>query len=185
MRRMYDEFYLKSPNATYYLRGRGYQNEDFEKMVSTVAGTDMSDFFKRYVRGVESPPYEEAFAQAGLRFLHEPQVPVWVGISADENVSDNFKVAAVRTGSPAADAGLEAGDIINSFGGIRLTPSNLLKTVGRYKPGDRVAVTVQRGRRAMQMSIVLGPPQVSTYRIEEMTNATAAAKVLRAAWLKN
>jgi len=185
MRRMYDEFYLKSPNATYYLRGRGYQNEDFEKMVSTVAGTDMSDFFKRYVRGVESPPYEEAFAQAGLRFLHEPQAPVWVGISADENVSDNFKVAAVRTGSPAADAGLETGDIINSFGGIRLTPSNLLKTVGRYKPGDRVAVTVQRGRRAMQMSIVLGPPQVSTYRIEEMTNATAAAKALRAAWLKN
>lgn len=185
MRRMYDEFYLKSPNATYYLRGRGYQNEDFERMVSTVAGTDMSDFFKRYVRGVESPPYEEAFAQVGLRFLHEPQVPVWVGISADENVSENFKVAAVRTGSPAADAGLEAGDIINTFGGIHLTPGNLLKTVGRYKPGDRVAVTLQRGRRTMQISIVLGPPQVSTYRIEEMTNATAAAKALRAAWLKD
>src|SRR6266852_4124823 len=30
MRRMYDEFYLKSANATYYLRGRGYKNEDFE-----------------------------------------------------------------------------------------------------------------------------------------------------------
>jgi predicted metalloprotease with PDZ domain len=80
---------------------------------------------------------------------------------------------------------LETGDIINTFGGTRLTPDNLLKTVSRYKPGDRVAVTAQRGRRAMQMSIVLGPPQVSTYRIEEMTNATAAAKALRAAWLKN
>src|SRR2546423_59884 len=29
MRRMYDEIYLKSPNARYYLRGRGYQNEEF------------------------------------------------------------------------------------------------------------------------------------------------------------
>src|SRR5206468_13097340 len=64
MRRMYEEFYLKSPNATYYLRGRGYKNEDFEHMVSEVAGADMSDFFKRYVRGIESPPYEEALAQA-------------------------------------------------------------------------------------------------------------------------
>jgi predicted metalloprotease with PDZ domain len=183
MRRMYEEFYLKSPNATYYLRGRGYQNEDFERMVSTVAGTDMSDFFKRYVRGVESPPYAEAFAHVGLRFVAEPQTSVWVGIGGDETDPNNFKVAAVRPGSPAADAGLEVGDTINTFGGIRLTPDNLLKAVSHYKPGDRVAVTVQRGRRTIQMSIVLGPPQVSTYRIEELPNATAEAKALRAAWL--
>jgi len=71
MRRMYDEFYLESPNASYYLRGRGYRSEDFERMVSQVAGANMSDFFKRYVRGVESPPYDEAFAQVGLRFVRE------------------------------------------------------------------------------------------------------------------
>jgi predicted metalloprotease with PDZ domain len=183
MRRMYDEFYLKSPNATYYLRGRGYKNEDFEHMVSEVAGADMSDFFKRYVHGVESPPYEEAFAQVGLRFVREPQQPVSVGVSADESDPNNFKVARVRPGSPASDAGLEAGDTINSFGGARLTPTNLLKVLGRYKPGDRVALTVQRGRRTMQISIVLGSPQVMSYRIEEMTNTPAEAKALRAVWL--
>ena len=62
---------MKSPNASYYLRGRGYRSEDFETMVSQVAGADMSDFFKRYVRRVETPPYEQAFAQAGLRFIRE------------------------------------------------------------------------------------------------------------------
>jgi hypothetical protein len=56
--------------------------------------------------------------------------------------------------------------------------------LGRYKPGDRVPLNVLRGRRTMQMSIVLGPPQISSYRIEEMTNATVEAKALRAAWLK-
>jgi len=183
MRRMYDEFYLKSPNATYYLRGRGYKNEDFEHMVSEVAGADMKDFFKRYVHGVESPPYEEAFAQVGLRFVREPQQPVSVGVSADESDPNNFKVARVRPGSPASDAGLEVGDTINSFGGNRLTPTNLLKVLGRYKPGDRVTLTLQRGRRAMQITITLGPPQVMSYRIEEMTNAPAEAKALRAAWL--
>jgi len=183
MRRMYEEFYLKSANATYYLRGRGYKNEDFEHMVSEVTGADMSDFFKRYVRGVESPPYEEAFAQVGLRFVREPQQPVSVGVSGDENDPNNFKVARVRPGSPASDAGLEVGDTINSFGGNRLTPTNLLKVLGRYKPGDRVTLTLQRGRRAMQITITLGPPQVMSYRIEEMTNAPAEAKALRAAWL--
>src|SRR5918993_4582477 len=43
MRRMYEDFYLKSSNSSYYLRGRGFRNEDFEKTVSDVAGADMSD----------------------------------------------------------------------------------------------------------------------------------------------
>jgi len=95
MRRLYEEFYLKSPNTTYYLRGRGYRNEDFARVVSEVAGTDMSDFFKRYVRGVEPPPYEEAFAQVGLHLIREPRQPVSVGISADESDKVNFKIASV------------------------------------------------------------------------------------------
>jgi predicted metalloprotease with PDZ domain len=183
MRRMYEKFYLKSPSATYYLRGRGYTNDDFEHVVSEVVGADMGEWFKRYVRGVESPPYEEAFAQVGLRFVREPQQPVSVGITADQNDANNFKLARVRPGSPASDAGLEVGDTISMFGGTKLTPGNLLKVVSRYKPGDRVAVTVQRGRRTLQLSIVLGPPQISSYRVEEMANAQTLAKALRSAWL--
>ena len=184
MRRMYEEFYVKSPNATYYLRGRGYKNEDFEHMTSEVAGADMSDFFKRYVRAVESPPYEEAFAQVGLRFVREPRQPVSLGVSVDENSKAVFKIASVRQTSPAADAGLESGDTITSFDGIKLTPTNLLRTLARYKPGDHIALTVQRGRRTIQMSIVLGPPQAMNYRIEEINDASSEAKELRGAWLK-
>lgn len=183
MRRMYEEFYLKSPKATYYLRGRGYRTEDFERMVSQVANADMSDFFKRHVRGVEPPPYEEAFAQVGLRFVREPQQPVSMGVTADEKVANDFKLARVRPGSPASDAGLEVGDTISTFGGAKLVPANLVKILSRYKPGDRVPLVVQRGRRTLQLSIVLGPPQISSYRIEEMPNASREAKSLRAAWL--
>ncbi len=183
MRRMYDEFYLKSPNATYYLRGRGYRPEDFERMVSKVAGADMSDFFKRYVRGVESPPYEEAFGQVGLRFVREPRQPVAVGISADESDTVDFKIGRVRPDSPAVDAGLEVGDKILFFGGLKLTPTNFLRLLGRHKPGDRVALIVQRGTQNIQTSITLGEPQILNYRIEEMKDAPAEAKTLRAGWL--
>src|SRR5437867_10592176 len=99
MRRMYEEFYWKSPNATYYLRGRGFKNEDFEHVASEGAGIDMSDFFKRYVRGVDVPPYEEAFAQVGLRFVRERRLPVSVGITVDDEYSANLKISAVRLDS--------------------------------------------------------------------------------------
>lgn len=183
MRRMYDEFYLKSPQASYYLRGRGYRNEDFERTVSEVAGADMSDFFRRYVRGVETPPYEEAFAKVGLKFIREPRGPVTVGISADEEEKTNFKVGSVRANSPAATAGLEEGDVITLFGGTRLTPANLLKTVSRYKPGDRVPVVLQRNGRSLRLTITMAEPLLFNYRIEENPNASAEAKAMRTAWL--
>src|SRR6266436_2897341 len=183
MRRMYQEFYLKSPNTTYYLRGRGFKNEDFERVTSEVAGMDMSDFFKRYVRGVESPPYETAFAQVGLRLVRDPRAPVAIGVSADENDQANFKIASVRPDSPAADAGLEVGDIVTLFGGMKLTPANFLKTIARYKPGDRIQVTLRRGERSIQATITLTSAQVFDYRIEEMKDASPGTKALRSAWL--
>jgi predicted metalloprotease with PDZ domain len=69
MRRAYKEFYLDSPAATYYLRGRGYTDEDFERVATDAAGFDLNDFFTRYVRGTEPLPYDEAFAQVGLRLV--------------------------------------------------------------------------------------------------------------------
>ncbi|HKP37869.1 MAG TPA: PDZ domain-containing protein [Pyrinomonadaceae bacterium] len=184
MRRMYDEFYVKSPNATYYLRGRGYRNEDFERVVSEVAGADMSDFFKRHVRAVEPPPYEEAFAQVGLRFIREASAPVTVGIGGDESERINFKIASVRLNSPAAAAGIQQGDVITSFGGTRLNPANLQKTVARYKPGDQVPVILSRGGKIVRLTLTMGPPLTFNFRIEEMPNASPAAKALRAAWLR-
>jgi predicted metalloprotease with PDZ domain len=67
MRLMYRRFYMESPAATYYLRGRGYTGDDFERAASEVTGKDLHDFFQRYVRGVENPPYDEALAAVGLR----------------------------------------------------------------------------------------------------------------------
>ncbi len=183
MRQMYDEFYLKSPAASYYLRGRGYTAEDFTRVVSEVTDSDLSDFFRRYVRGVETLPYEEAFAQVGLRFVTEARLPVAVGITGDESETQVFKISQVRPDSPASQAGLDVGDVITSFGGTKLSPGNFVKTISRYKPGDRVVLTVQRAQRTMQLTLTLGTPQILNYRIEENPNASAEAKALRAAWL--
>lgn len=183
MRRMYDELYLKSPNSSYYLRGRGYVGEDFARVASAVAGEDLSDFFKRYVRGVETLPYEQAFAQVGLRFAREPRAPVTVGITADDEEKTTFRIANVRPDSPAARAGLQEDDVISLFGGTKLTPDNLTKTVSRYKPGDRVALVVRRGDKTLNITITLGEPLLFNYKIEEDPKASAEAKALRTAWL--
>ena len=69
LRRMYEEFYVKSPAATYYLRGRGYTGADFERTVSEVAGYSFSQFFDFHVRSTLRPRYEDALAAVGLRLV--------------------------------------------------------------------------------------------------------------------
>jgi len=72
MRRAYREFYAESPQATYYLRGRGYTLAEFERVAADAAGFDLTDFFARYAHGTEPLPYDDALAQVGLRLTKSP-----------------------------------------------------------------------------------------------------------------
>jgi predicted metalloprotease with PDZ domain len=185
MRAAYDEFYLKSTNATYYLKGRGYTTDDFASVVSRVAGMDMTGWFAKYVRGVETLPYDEALGAVGLRLVRTPSIqPYTGGIVVDRQDSQNLRLGALRTGSPAENAGLQEGDILLSIGGMQVSRGNWRSALNRYKQGDRVPVSVRRFHRMMDLTIQLGPPDIYDYRIEEMPGASPEAKRLRASWLE-
>ena len=185
MRRMYDEFYLKSPNASYYLRGRGYTTEDFERVASEVAGFDLHPFFSLHVRGVAVLPYDEAFAFVGLSLIRQQaRQPFNAGIGIDWEEKGDLTIGVVRPNSPAEDAGLQAGDEIVSLGKKNVSRENFLVSLAHYKQGDRVPVAVKRDRRTIETTLLLGPPERFEYKIEERKDATPQQKALRAAWLK-
>ena len=185
MRDMYEEFYLKSPNSSYYLRGRGYQTEDLERIVSRRSGFDFSDFFKRHVRNVEVLPYDEAFGYAGLRLLKtQAKEPFNAGLAiVFEGPTEGF-IQNVAGNSPAEDAGLQARDEIVSLGGKPVRSGEWLKILARFNTGDSVPVVVKRDRRTITANMILGQPERFDYRIEERADATAEQKALRSAWLK-
>lgn len=185
MRRMYEEFYLTSPSATYYLRGRGYTTGDFQRVAAEVAGFDLSEFFARHVRNVDVLPYEEALGYVGLRLTKELKgEPYNGGLGLSGEIEQGLVIASVRQGSPAEDAGLQADDELLKVGGNKVTIENWLRALNRYKQGGRVPVVVKRDRQTIQTTIVLGEPDRFEYRIEERNDASAEQKTLRAAWLK-
>jgi predicted metalloprotease with PDZ domain len=184
MREMYYEFYVKSKNSSYYLRGRGYQMEDLERVASHRAGFDFSDFFKRHIRDVEMLPYDEAFSFVGLRLVKtQSEEPFDAGLSLQFENSREVIIENVRNNSPAENAGLQANDQIVSLGNKEVTESSWKRTLARFKPGESVPVTVNRDRQTIKTNIVLGQPERFDYRIEEKPDATAEQKALRAAWL--
>ncbi len=67
-----------------------------------------------------------------------------------------MKLSGVREGSPAAKAGLQAGDIIVKFGRVEI--KNLYDftyALGEYKPGDPVEVIIKRGNESKTMHVIL------------------------------
>ena len=184
MRRMYEEFYLKSSNNSYYLRGRGYTPEDLAQVASDVAGFDLHDFFSRHVLGTEVLPYDEAFGYVGLRVVRTNAREAHdAGLLLDET-PQFVRVQAVRHNSPAEEAGLQADDTIVSIGGTSASHDTWLTALSRYKQGDRVPLTVKRDRQTIRTDLILGAPERFEYRIEEKKDATVEEKQLRAAWLK-
>jgi predicted metalloprotease with PDZ domain len=185
MRRMYEEFYLKSPNSTYYLRGRGYTTEDVQRVASEVAGSDLSEFFDKYVRDVTKLPYDEAFGYVGLRLVQvKASEPYDAGISLELEDSHATVIGNVRNNSPAEVAGLQRGDVIIRLAGKAVSRETWPAPLTRYKEGSRVPITVKRDRQTIQAVLVLGPPERFDYRIQENPNATGEQKALRSAWLK-
>jgi hypothetical protein len=66
-------------------------------------------------------------------------------------------VAAVVARGPADLAGLRAGDRLASFGGKKLAaPQELRQALAGHKPGDRVEIEVQRGGKAVTMTVTVG-----------------------------
>lgn len=90
-------------------------------------------------------------------------------VTVDANLDDSLRerygvvaatgalVAAVEPESPAADGGLEVGDVVVEFDGTRIaTNDQLTREVRSRAPGDTVTVTVERQGRRRSFEVTLG-----------------------------
>jgi putative serine protease PepD len=67
------------------------------------------------------------------------------------------QVGNVSGGSPAASAGLRAGDTITAVDGKAVTSSgDLVGAVAGHRPGDKLTLTVHRGGRTLALGATLG-----------------------------
>jgi putative serine protease PepD len=81
-------------------------------------------------------------------------------VAADEDqpeVGTGAQLVQVQPGTPAADAGLEAGDVITAVGDrVVTTSTELTAAVRSAAPGDEVTLTVRRGQDSQQVDVTLG-----------------------------
>jgi len=66
-------------------------------------------------------------------------------------------VTEVAPNSAAAAAGIHRGDIVVTFDGQRIRDfPQLVETVRRYQPGDRISISIERAGSKLDLEVVLG-----------------------------
>jgi putative serine protease PepD len=95
----------------------------------------------------------------------------YVGVSLDPTVAGGAGIAQSSTqlggqpivaNSPAAKAGLQAGDIITAVDGTHIASVNeFVATIANYAPGNTVTLTVNRGGQTKTIKLTLGSQPAS------------------------
>jgi putative serine protease PepD len=79
----------------------------------------------------------------------------YLGVSV-ETMNASVRITEVRSGTPAADAGLQSGDTIVSVDGKRIVSGDgLTSAISAKKPGDTVSITYSRGGQSHTVKIEL------------------------------
>ena len=87
---------------------------------------------------------------------HFPGTGPFIGVRGETDAAD-ARLAEVYPGTPAAEAGLQAGDVILKFGEKAVTDfSSLQLLVNDSQPGDQVQIELRRGDSQLTLELVVG-----------------------------
>ena len=177
MRTLYDE---------YAKQGRFYdESEALRAVMESVirkkasgADSDLSDFFKRYVSGVDEIPYGDFLNRAGLALRDTSQQRASLGFSFNRNAPGGLIVASVDAESGASEAGLKEGDNLVSLNGESF-PRASDRWLRDHHPDERVTVRVQRAGTMLDLSFPLGRQTEAAFQITESATPTDKQRRIR------
>jgi putative serine protease PepD len=90
---------------------------------------------------------------AGRKVTH-PYLGVAVGDTAS---GTGARIGTVRSGSPAAKAGLKVGDVIVAVDGVAVADADQLTgAISEHQPGDQITLTVKRDGSTTKVDLTLG-----------------------------
>ena len=169
-----------------YSGARGFTPEQFRQTASEVAGTDLSAWFRSAVESTEEIDYRPALEWYGLAFA--PARPSadpagWIGAKTKIE-SGRLIVDNVPRGTPAFEAGLNAGDEILAIDDFRVLPEKLDDRLQSYAPGQKVTLLVVRREELKRIPITLGASPADTWQLVPREDASPAQRAHLEAWIR-
>ena len=175
MRMLYRDFYQK---------GKGFTTEDMIGIVNRLTSRNYRDFYRKYVSGVEVPPYDTILGYAGYQSQTTSRKSGTIGVGLDRS-SAGIRITRVVAGGQAAKAGVRVGDLVLSIDGVdlRKDPQAFIAKVSE-KIGQTAKLSLKRGAQEITSDVEVGSRSDSIYKIVELPNPSPDQIKIREAWLR-
>jgi predicted metalloprotease with PDZ domain len=170
---------LRAMNNDFAKQGKTYRDSlDIRLEAEKVAGGSFEDFFRDYVAAAQPVPYQQVLALAGLDLKIVEHKRAVLGFSAERDSTGTWTVRSVDDGSPAAEAGLRAGDVILSWNDGEV-PRSLGRWARERQPGESVKVRLRRDEKERNFELKLGEEKEVGYQVGEDAHAGEKARRIR------
>ncbi|QZZ21501.1 M61 family metallopeptidase [Leptothermofonsia sichuanensis E412] len=161
----------------------GFTPGDLQQVIESVAGTDLSDFFAKYLDGLDELPFDTYLNPFGLGLqadLHgeAPYLGLHMKLEHGREL-----IKFVESASPAQNAGLDAGDELLALNGIRVSGEHLNERLRDYNPGDTIRLTVFHQDELCTRAVTLAEPRPTRYQIVPLEQPTAIQEQNFRGWL--
>jgi predicted metalloprotease with PDZ domain len=168
---------MRALSTRYYRQNKGFLTTDLLNELRSAGMPDVEGFYRRYIDGRDSLPYEGVFAKAGLVLHRSVATTPFLGVSTANTESGALLVQAVTPGSAAEAAGVQPGDVLTSIGDISVKADQDWGTTfrNRYqgRAGQPLTITVQRGGRTTALNTLVRERTTTVFRLERTANPTA------------
>jgi predicted metalloprotease with PDZ domain len=175
MRALYRKYYQS--------RKRGFTDAEFRQECESAAGGPLTEVFE-YASTNKDVDYAKYFALAGLAVDVTTEDAPGTSTGLNMQTRDGkLIVSEVAAGSPAAAAGLAAGDEIVEADGAGATPKALNDLLAAKKAGDRMKIRYSRGGAAQDVEVTLAKNLKRSYSIQVMAQRSALQGAIWEGWL--
>jgi predicted metalloprotease with PDZ domain len=147
---------MRTLYTKYYRQSRGFSTADLLNELRAAGMPDVDTFYRRYIDGRDSLPYETVVAKAGLLFHRDLTTNPFIGVSMGPTPSGALQVQQVTPGSSAEEAGVQPGDLITNIGGIAVASNQdwggAFRSKYHGKAGQPLTITVQRAGQTLTLN---------------------------------
>ena len=147
----------------------GFTEDQLKQIIESVAGEDLTEFYNRYIHGIEELPFNEYLIPFGIELKPAESTLPYLGIVVKHDGGKEL-IKSVASHSPAWIAGIDVGDQLLAIDGFKVSADKLTDRLQEYQSGQQIEVTIFHGDRLQTVPVILAEPMPQQYQLSPLSH---------------